>query len=325
MSSNRLFVVAACAVPLSIAACGGSDSGGTIVPEGPHHGYVVNSVTVPASTTEAMQFGLDFGSKTSSMQDGTPDNALGNLLGTLVSLAHFDIQTPVTEAVTHGSLILLVDLQAKDLANASAAGFSIKYGANPTPAACSGPTDMTCGHHLDGSASFTIAPGSPTDALVTGKIVSGSFSGGPGDLALQIVLGSTTPIDLNLLHARVQATGISDTGIMTATVGGLVTQTELTTQLAPAIQTQITAILDRDCPARTAPSCSCTVAGSTGAQVLTLLDANMDCQITVEEILGNPLVGGLLLPDSCSMDTCTKADSLSLAVKVTAVKATFPM
>jgi hypothetical protein len=50
-----------------------------------------------------------------------------------------------------------------------------------------------------------------------------------------------------------------------------------------------------------------------------------DCELTVAELLGNPFVKGSLNPDSCSKDSCAAADSLAIGVKVTAVKATFPM
>jgi len=329
MPFNRLFLVAAaCAAPLSIAACGSSDSDAPIIPEGTHHGYVVNSVLIPTTPAQVTQFGLDLGSKTSTKLDGNPDNVLGSLLNALASPAiKFDIQGPLTDAVKQGSLLLLVDFQTKDFITAAASGLSVKFGATPMPAPCNAPGD--CGHHLEGSGTFTIAADSPTDDALAGKIVSGSFNGGPGELALQIAIGSTTPVSLSLLHARVQATGISETGIMSANVGGLVTQTELNTKLGPAIQGQVATIIDRDCKgARTPPGCGCTV-GSTGAQVIALLEgvptAIADCSITVEEIFGYPVIMPMLAPDSCSKDTCKTADSLSIGVRVTAVKATFPM
>ncbi|HMG57247.1 MAG TPA: hypothetical protein VK601_27295, partial [Kofleriaceae bacterium] len=301
MPFNRLFLVAAaCAAPLSIAACGGSDSEAPIIPEGTHHGYVVNSVSIPTTSPQVTQFGLDLGTKLSAKLDGTPENALGQLLATLASPAiKFDLQGPLTDAVKQGSLLLLVDFQTKDFTSAAASGLSVKFGATPMPAPCNAPGD--CGHHLDGTGTFTIAPGSPTDDAIAGKIVSGSFNGGPGDLTLQIAIGSTTPISLALLHARVQATGISETGIMSANVGGLVTQTELNTKLGPAIQGQIATIIDRDCKgARTPPGCGCT-ADSTGAQIISLIEGlppgKADCQITVEEIFGNLLVMPMLAPD----------------------------
>lgn len=334
MTSKSTFLVAViCAAPLSIAACGGS-SDSTITPEGPHHGYVVSSASVPASDMQVRQFGLDLGSKTSSKPDGTVDNALGSALSALAAL-NFDIQGTVNTAVDQGSIILLIDFQTKDFSSSSAAGFGVKLGATPMPAACTGPTDPTCRHHLDGTGTFTIAADSPMDAEVAGTIANGTFNGGPGDITLQIAIGSATaPIKLNLLHARAQATSITDAGL-TAIVGGLVTQGELTTSIGPAIQVQVAGILDRDCPVaagatRTPPTCGCR-ASSTGATVVAALDgdltmgADKDCLISTAEVLGFPLVKSLLLPDSCSTDSCKTADSLSVGVQVKAVKATFPM
>jgi hypothetical protein len=325
-STRLLLAAAACAAPLSLVACGGgSDGPETIVPTGAHHQYVVSAVSIPTTSAQVTQFGLDLGTKTSSKLDGTPENRLGELLATLSSpVVKFDIQGPLTTAVNAGSLILLVDLQAEALANASAVGFTVEFGANPMPPACISPTD--CGHHLSGSGSFSVAAGSPSETL-TGKIVNGAFNGGPGNLSLQISLGSTTPITLDLLHARVQATGITDTGIMTANVGGLVTQAELMTQIGPAIAAQVATIVDRDCTGtRTPPGCGCGP-GSTGQQLFNLLEgvptATADCNITVAEIFGHPLVQGMLTPDSCSMDSCTAPDSLSIGVQVKAVKASF--
>jgi hypothetical protein len=334
MTSKSPFLIAAtCALPLSIAACGGG-SDGPIIPEGPHHGYVVSSVSVPTTDKQVTDFGLDLGSKTSSKQDGKIDDQLGSVLSLLSSLKLFDIQGTVNTAVDQGSLLLLVDVQTKDFMNSNGAGFGVKIGANPMPAPCNGSADTVCRHHLDGTGTFTIAANSPSDLAVAGKIASGTFNGGPGDVTLQLAIGSTTPIELSLLHARVKATSISEAGIMTATVGGLVTQAELTTSIGPAIQTQVNGILDRDCPVaaggtRTPPSCGCN-AGTTGETVIKALDGTTpgtvaDCQITTEEILGFPLVAQLLKPDSCSTDTCKTPDSLSVGVQIEAVKATFSM
>ena len=319
MTSKHSFLAAAvCALPLSIAACGGGSD--TIVPEGTHHGYVVSSASVPTTDIQAHDFALDLGTKTSSKQDGMVDNALGQAI-TALTMLNFDIQGTVTTAVDTGSILLLIDFQTKDFTNASASGFGIKLGAMPTPAACSSPTDTVCRHHLDGSASFQIATNSPTD-VVAGKVVNGTFNGGPGDLTLQIAIGSATaPINLNLVRARVRATAITETGI-TAIIGGLVTQDELMNQIGPAIQVQVAAILARDCtPPGPAPGCGCHGTGATVVQ----FDRDGDCKLSTAEILGAPVVKGLLLPDSCSTDSCKTPDALGFGVKVQAVKATFPM
>jgi len=323
----RSFLLAACTLSLSLAACGdGGDD--TVVPEGTHYGYVVSKAFVPANMKQATDYGLDVGASKSGTPDGTVDNRLGEVLGTLAGMG-FAIQATVDIAVAQGSIILLVDFQSKDLMSSSAAGFSVKIGTNPVPAACTGATDTVCGHHLDGKAMFSIAADSPTDAAVAGKIVGGTFNGGPGDISLQIALGTTEPITLSLLNARAKATGITEAG-MTATVGGALSVTDLNGQVIPAIGAQVTGLLTRDCGATRTnpPTCGCT-AGSTSLTLLNLFDGDIagtvkDCNISTAEIAGNAIIKSLLGPDVCSTTTCTAPDALSLGIQVTAVKAAFP-
>jgi hypothetical protein len=321
MSSKHSFFVAvavACALPLSFAACGSSGGESPIIPEGAHYGYVVSSASVPTMDKEVTSFGLDLGSMNSSKRDNVPDNKLGRLLFTLS--AFVDIQGAINTAISTGSIILLVDVQTKDLANSSAAGFGVKIGAKPTPPACTDMNDTTCRHHLDGHGSFQIADGSPTDAVVAGKIVGGAFTGGPGDVTLQLSLGSgMPPITLTLLRARVEAT-ISATGIMDAKVGGLLTQTEIMTAIIPVVQVQANNLLTQSCT-RSGQTCTCT---GTGASFLIGLDTNHDCQLSTEEILAFGPVQTALSPDICTTDSCTTPDGLSIGVPVQAVKATFP-
>jgi hypothetical protein len=327
--TRSLLLAAACALPLSIVACGGSSGDSAIVPEGTHYGYVVSKANVPVDNKTATSYGLDLGSAKSGTPDGTVDNRLGQVLGTLATMG-FDVQGTVTDAINQGSIILLVDFQTKDFMNSSAAGLSVKIGANPMPAACTNPADLTtCGKHLTGTASFSIDPKSPTDALVAGKIVNGTFNGGPGTIDLQIAIGnSATPITLSLLNARAKATAITADG-MTATVGGALSATELMTQVIPAIADQVGAIIKRDCNGATPQNnCACTSGMATGATLLTLFDgkdgSTPDCMISANEIAKSPFTSGLLGPDICSTTTCTAPDALSLGIQVQTVKATFP-
>jgi hypothetical protein len=328
MVSTRSFLLAACALPLSLVACGGSSEDSPVVPEGTHYGYVVSKAFVPASNKQATDYGLDLGAAKSGTPDGIVDNKLGVALAALAGY-NFNVQGTVDTAIAKGSIILLVDFQTKDFQNSSAAGLSVKLGANPVPAACSSPTDTTCGHHLVGGAMFSIAADSPPDALVSGKIVNGTFNGGPGDIALQIALGSTEPITLSLLNARAKATAITDAG-MTATVGGALSLTDLNMNVLPAIQGQVKSILDADCgpvAMRMAPGCSCKTASS--GTILGLFDGDIagtvkDCTISLEEIQGSALIKSLLGPDVCSTKSCTAPDALSIGIQVQTVKAILP-
>lgn len=298
------------------------------MPEGTHHGYVVSKAFVPTNNDQARMFGLDLGASKSGTPDGTVDNQLGLTLSLLAGMG-FAIQATIDTAVNEGSIILLVDFQTTDFASAKAAGLSIKIGASPNPQPCTNPSDpTTCGQHLKGTGMFSIAADSPKDALVAGTVANGTFNGGPGDLTLQIALGTTEPLTLSLLQARGKATAISDTG-MTLTVGGALPASDLMTQVLPAIQVQVAAVVTRDCPAAAPPTCTCTSTTTTGAFLLNTFDGDIsathDCTVSVEELAGHPLIKGLLAPDVCSMNTCTAADSLSVGIKVETVKATFPM
>jgi hypothetical protein len=331
MESNRLLVVAAsCAFSLSIVACGGSDAPGTIVPEGTHYGYVVSKTTViPPSGHLPPELGLDLGSATSATPDGKLDNQLGQAFVTLTSLM-FDVQGAIDTAVNNGAISLLIDFQTKDFTTTGNAGIQVKFGANPTPAACSSPADTTCGNQLKGNATFALAPNSPNDAPIGGKIVNGTFTSDAGDLTLLVALGAgTAPITMTLHHARAKASSISETGIMSANLGGVLTVDDLMTQVGPAIKAQVDALLVADCTALDRPDLSCGCTSNGAKLVISQVDGDdgseKDCKITVAELLGNPLVKTSLKADSCSKDTCTTADSLSVGIKVEAVKATFPM
>jgi hypothetical protein len=334
MASYRSSLIATL-LPISIAACG-SDSG-TIKPEGMHYHYVANQVNVPTNNTQARAYGLDLNG------DGTVDNQLGMVLGTLASMG-FDIQGNINTSVADGGIIVLIDFQTKDFTSTAAAGVAAYLGANPTPPACNGSADTTCQHHLTGTGSFEIAAGTPTNASLAGKIVGGTFTGGPGDLALQIAIGGQTPIELDLIGARAKASAISATAIGATTapntataastggvnLGGAITQEDLNNKIIPQIQQQLGPIIVRDCcgtgntahptcDATANPPCGC-VDGSTGKTILGLFDtAPKDCTVTVTEIQTNSLIMSLLAPDV----TINGKMALSLGINVTTVGATF--
>jgi hypothetical protein len=303
-------------VPMSLVACGGSD--GAPTPTGMHYHFVANKIFVPTSSTESREFGLDLNG------DGTVDNQLGATLAALKSQANFDIQGTIDKSVADGSIILLVDFQSNSFTSSAGAGIQVFLGQNPMPAPCAGSADTVCGHHLDGTGSFTINPNGPTNAALAGKIVGGTFTGGPGNLSLQIALGGTMPIQLDLIGARVKADTISATGIGTASGGGAIfagaiTKDDIDTKIIPAIVPQLETTIMRDCNMLTMPpGCGCT-SGSTGATIISFFDANKDCQVTVDELKMNSLVMSLLQPDV----TINGKMALSIGIKATAVTGTY--
>jgi hypothetical protein len=316
----------------------GSKSPGTIVPEGPHYHYVVNQALVPISSPQADEFGIDIGSALSNKPDGMVDNQLGRVLATL-TLQGFDIQGALDKAVAEGTIILLVDVQTKDFTTSSAAGVDVLLGDSPNPSACNGSADMYtctmptppampvcsgCGHHLDGHGMFNVSADSPSNAPLGGKIMGGTFTGGPGEITLQIALGGATPITLDLVDAYARVSMFDPTMIGNAILAGALTQDQLHTTVLPNIQMQLAPIITRDCNMLTMPpGCGCTD-GTTGSTIISLFDKSpADCAVTLDELENNSLIKSLLAPDVCSTSKCAMPDALSLGVKVSAVPGAF--
>jgi hypothetical protein len=281
-------------------------------PTGSHFGYVVKEIKIPSSGSEATQFGLDLDG------DGSADNQFGQFLVAMAGQG-FDIQGSNNEAVQRGNILMLFDFQAPDFTTAAGAALTEKLGANPNPAACTNPNDLlTCGKHLLGTATFEIAPTSPTDRMVQGPIASGVFNGGPGKLFAQFALAGPTPIQLDLIGARIQAKNMSATGMDEVILAGGITQNELDTAVIPNMAAAFQAIVTQDC-AGGPPSCGCT-SSSQGSTVIQLFDANQDCNISVTELKTNPIFSSILSPD-VKIDG---VDALSFGVKVSTVIAKFP-
>jgi len=328
MSSIRssLLAAAACASLVPFTACGGGsgddkpDSPAGNTPEGTHYGYVVSKAYVPSTNPEAAMWGLDIGAAKSGTPDGLVDNLLGQAFATLAAQG-LVVQNTITTAIDTGKILLLVDYQTKDFTTAATSGFTVKIGDVATPPACSSPTDAICRHHLDGNASFTLAATSPTDATVVGPVAGGTFNGGPGNLSLQLAVGSTNPIQVSLHNARAKVITASATNL-TAIVAGALTVTDLNANILPAIHTTLTAIVDQDCPLPRDPAKACSCTGTTGT-IVGLFDTNHDCVISLEEVLNSNFIKAVLGPDVCSAATCDKPDALSVGIKVDAVKATF--
>jgi len=318
---NRSLFAAALMSSSILAACSSSDSG-TPTPTGPHHHYVVDKVNIPKSMAEADASGLDIDG------DKQVDNKLGQGLMTLMNVAHFDIQTSIDTAINSGSINLLPDLQTADFASSGGAGLEVQLGSNPTPdpSGCSAtpPVTADCGAHLKGTGMFTVA--TPTDQEIDGKITSGTFNGGPGDVTLQIALAGAN-LKLNLIKARAQATGMSEDGITSLIIAGAIPNDNIQNDIVPAIQTALnTNLIARDCMTANAnmpnfDRCGCASSPqSTGDLIITTFDTiAMDCNISKDEINMNSLAMSILKPDL----TLDGVQALSIGLKVTAKKATF--
>lgn len=279
-----------------------------------HHHYVIDSVQVPTSNTEARTFGQDLDG------DTVVDNQLGQVLATFAGQG-FEVQASTTQSVDRGTSITLLDLLANSFTTEPAATIAAFVGTNPMPAACASANDPTCRHHLTGTASFTIPTGSVTNPPLAGTITAGALSTTPGVISVPISLvPGATPVLVKLVGAKVVASQISTAKITTLKIAGAVTNAEMTTTVYPAMRDGFQAIVARDCSAvATPPTCGC-AAGSDGKTWLDLFDtAPKDCAIMLQEIQDSSLVQALVAPDV----TIGGQMALSFGFQASAVAATF--
>ena len=315
-----------------LMACGGDDGGGGNAPEaeeldesGTHNTYVLDSLTLPTNPTEANELGLNIDFDDNDI----PDNQLGKILATLASAAggDFDLQTSMAESLNAGEMILLASMQATSLTTATGAGMWVYLGDMPSTAPCSTPDDTVCGKHFDGQTSFSIAADSPDDALITGSIAAGKFSGGPGSMRLDLPLVGSTPLVLNLLGAQAKV-NVSADGLMSGRLGGAVTEEDLQEDVLPALHSILVEVAAEDCTG-TAPNCC--VVDSTGELLYDLFDEDSSCDISLMELSNNSLISTLLAPDLDLLDAKGNfnpgsdgvLDSLSLGIGFTGVGGTF--
>jgi hypothetical protein len=304
----------ALALPLASTACGSDDSGDSETPTGEHYGYVVATVD-PRATNK-----LDIDG------NGSSENKLGDLVG-LLTAGGFKVQEAIDEAVLTGAALLLVDVQTTSFSGASSAGVAFYLGDSATamPAPCTDTTMITtCGKHLAGTGSFSIAASSPRDTQLPGPLTGGTLKAGPGELAIQIAL-TGAPIVVNLIGARAQISSVTADGIGKGVVGGAISLTELNNNVLPAIEGQLDAVVLRDCgplAGRTGDTCNCT-AGSTGLAVLRGTPpfdySPADCDVSLDEIKNNTVVAPSLKSDV----TVDGMPGISVGLGFTAKKATF--
>ena len=352
-----LFIVAMCGA-LGLAACGGGDDDsaddtaddssmddssddsaddsaddngddatddGGVNPDGEDNTYVIDSLSIPASQSEVTEFGLDIDG------NGTVENKFGGLFALLATAADLDISSAVNEQIALGSIILLANLKATDLAEATGVGMYVYLGENADPAACpDGVTDPAmCGLHLEGGASFDVSADSPPDAEVIGTIEGGAFVGGPGSVTIELALAALgDPITLTLESARVETT-VSPDGLTSGVLGGAITSADIESEVYPAVAAVVNGLIEGDpeCDLEAVP-CGC-AGGSTGALILNFLDVapkggDADCIISVEEIATNGAITGTLGTPDLDLDPAIEGDdAVSIGIGFSAVGAVF--
>jgi len=286
----------ACAILLACGAlapvgCGGGgdddDDGGGMTedPAGTDNTFVLSELKVPTSPNEATQLGLDIDG------NGQADNALGGLLAALASQADLDLNGTVNNQVVSGGIILLANVKATDLSNATGVGLHVYLGdpatASPTP--CTDPENIeTCGQHLTGDGMFDVKM--DYGAKVVGTLVNGQFTGGPGEVTIELALADTASVPIHLIGARATA-GVTASEIMSGKLGGALKEEDIHNDLIPAVADLIASLLTESNCTGGDPCCP---AGSTGEQVLSFFDDDGNCEVTAEELEANSLISSTL-------------------------------
>ena len=321
------------AVVLSCAACGygkpaqvpaDASADAAAIPDaatlGTHYHYVIDHELVPETAAQADQYGLDLDG------NGTADNQLGTAFGTLAA-TYYDVQVPLTHAIDTGQIIALVDVQATDLQNATAVGYAMYDGDNPSPPPCNGSADTTCRHHLDGTGTFSISATTPLDPPLVGQLQSATLTAGPGHLPLRLMVAYGMSTEVVLIGAKVRLSNVSAAGISSGVVAGGIAQSDLIANVLPGLAASFKALIERDCCGAVGspggqtcnvfamPPCGCSNS-STGQGLLSMFDHSpKDCAITVGEIAGNSLFQSDL--------TVEGVHAISVGVAITAVPATY--
>jgi len=350
------------AIGLLMGACGGTtnsgtdiDAGNTAVTGTTHH-FVSSDITLPTTTTQSTNFGFNLDNDS----QGRVDNALGSLLQTLASPSTgADLQTPLTNAVKAGSVVILHSLRAMDPQPGTAqnASWQVFLGSKTTTPP-----------NFDGNDTFTVDPNSPTDAIVFGPITAGGhITAGPGKIPLQLSLVSDQPpLSVTLQCAHIDATVNSD-GSITGKLGGGITnedvQNNVLPNLADLMETRATeccgpvsgvsacdAATNSNCIAN--PTCTseaaannfthCDSSAKTILQIFDKTEAGCDASqcvqnghITHDEVKFNSFVTSLLAPDvdllnsagDCAptpiTDSSADPDCISLGIGFEGVAANF--
>lgn len=238
----------------------------------PERGYVSSALAVPTSNTEARSLGRDID------HDGSEDNRFGQFTAVLASQG-IDAQGAVASAVTGGDLLMLHSLRTPSLTKTKKATWQVQY-AKPTAAP-----------DFSGSGSFTAAT-EPRSRMLPAKIKNHRVTTAAGAIPVRLTVGGGI-FTLKLTNAKLFAT-CSKTGCTDGRINGVVTTQQLNTELVPKLAEQFTLIVTRDCPGSDHTSCA---AGSSGAQLQSMFDANDDLVISAEELQTNPLVQSILAPD----------------------------
>jgi hypothetical protein len=249
---------------------------------------VVNSVTLPKSGAD---FGLDL------IDDGIKRNRLGAIIAALESvLPQADLQLEVTRRLAQGEHLMLFELLRQATAGqlTSVRGrMGVDLDGNPD-------------NNFSGEQVFAVSTSNPWSAEVSARVIDSRLQTDTTQLRLPLPFATGPTAELTLFAAKIQGL-VTNAGITSGTVGGLVATAEAANRLVPLLGAKLNQLYSS--PETTPQS----------RELLSdLFDTDQDGQISQAELLNNPGVQTALLPD-VDTDGDGQADALSIGVGFTAV------
>lgn len=329
MNATRTPFFLAMAAALGLGACSSSDgfdsacyenAAACVDPTGAHNTYVINELILPTSAIEAGQMGLNV-----DANEGI-DNAVGNIIQAISQIGpQIDVAQAFNDFLADGTWILLIDVQATDLRNASGAVGRMLPGINPAISPCT--TEDDCGKHLVPGTQFDVDHSVPFKADIVGSIENGTLLAGPNKASIYIDLKDALPIapfTLNAVGVKTETSTAPDSahGVL---AGGVHAE-----EFKDAVYPVFVAIVERDCTAGASPCCE---ADSPGEAILESLNIDDDCVMTEAELRQSSALEFAFRPDVDLLDATGAynpgadgvLDSVSLGALFRAIPAQFEM
>lgn len=244
--------------------------------------YVVKSVRMPISNSQARDYGVDVNG------DDSVDNQFGMVAASFAQMG-FDDTTAPNAALARGDDLTLVQTTAL---GGEVSVFALT-GKNPQPTPCADGGDTVCGRHfVDGQFEYEApAPG----ALV--GTVNGTVVTATGTSTVKFPLayfGAVVKVSVQKPQLQLVR---SDAGVVTGRIAGSTPTNETVPLLNEAARVHFASVIAAECTGGAAPACGCP-SGSTAATMLNLFEVTpKDCVITIDEIAGNSILMSLLAAD----------------------------
>lgn len=262
-------VACACFVSvMGLAACGGSEGDtnnqtpdAAMQSSGTLSKFVNSSLKIGSSEMEAD--GLAF----ADLDNKPPakDNELGALLASFNPQLMLD--NALTTAVNAGTIVILHSIRADSLSNDSSATWQVWLGA------------QQANPKFDGTGTFTVAATSPQDAIITGSISNGKFTGRASQVSLELALSASgNPVRIKIVPAVIEA-DVTANGLTNGRLAGAISETEMNANVIPAVVVLLDGRVAADAGCREA-LIDCDMAN---AILLGLFDADRDRIIELEE------------------------------------------